>query len=105
MFGVTFDFFAGCAEINKGSLKILDKNGLAKLLHTSPECYLESKMYFNENCYNMLDFLKWYNILDCKLLSEAIQRYAQGFLSDWKTNIHMFKSVSFFTYFDSDNLF
>ena len=43
----------------------------------------------------MLEFLRWYNLLDCHLLTESIKKYSDGFLDNWGTNIHEFKSVSF----------
>ena len=42
----------------------------------------------------MLEFLRWYNLLDCQVLTKAIEKYARGFLEVWTINIHHFKSVS-----------
>ena len=56
---------------------------------------VESIEYFESNCSTMLEFLRWYNLLDCHLLLKAIEKYANGYLQDWETNIHNFKSVSF----------
>ena len=94
LFRVNEGFFQNLVEIRNLQLVILNKPGLLQILHTSPARYVASHEYYERNCTNMLEFLAWYNILDCKLLADAIERYADGFLTDWKTNIHQFMSVS-----------
>ena len=85
----------GIVGIRNGTLICMDRSALGRILHTSPERYLKSKEYFEENCSTMLDFLRWYNLLDCRLLCKAIEKYAKGFLDEWQTNVHEFMSVSF----------
>ena len=81
-------------RIENGNLVASDSKGLARLLHTCPSRFLLSSEYFENNCSTMLDFIRWYNLLDCHLLCQAIEKYAAGFLDDWNTNIHSFRSVS-----------
>ena len=66
------------------------------MLHTSPSRYLKSLEHFDDECTNMIQFLRWYNLLDCHLLCEAIAKYSRGFVEEWDTNVHDFKSVSKF---------
>ena len=86
--------FLSMVEIRDQMLVILDEAKLHQFLHTSPKKFLLSKDYFERNCTTMLEYLRWYNLLDCHLLAESIRRYADGFLEVWKINIHRFKSVS-----------
>ena len=39
---------------------------LLKYLHTSPNAYEEAKIFFETYCQTMLDFLRHYNLLDCR---------------------------------------
>ena len=78
----------------KTDLLCQDHNELRRILHTSPVRFLRSREYFDENCSTMLEFLRWYNLLDCRVLEKAITKYADGFLTQWQTNVHEFKSVS-----------
>ena len=80
-------------RIENGEVVVIDKLTLSKTLHTSLKKFLRSKAEF-EKCLTMLEFLRWYNLLDCDLLYRAIKNFAAGFLKDWNTNIHRFKSVS-----------
>ena len=89
------EFFGEFLELDNLSLKILNKSEFARILHTSPAQYRAALKYFEEKCTNMLEFLRWYNLLDCHLLTESIKKYSAGFLDNWGTNIHEFKSVSF----------
>ena len=73
-----------------------DRVKLRRILHTSPVRFLRSRDYFEKNCTTMLEFLRWYNLLDCRVLEKAITKYADGFLTQWQTNVHEFMSVSFF---------
>ena len=84
----------GILAIGARGVICLDRLRLGLILHTSPERFLKSKEYFDENCTTMLDYLRWYNLLDCRLLCHAIEKYAKGFLDEWDTNVHEFKSVS-----------
>ena len=81
------------ARIQNERVVVTDKIAMSKVLHTSLRKFLRSKAEF-EKCLTMLDFLRWYNLLDCELLYRAIKNFAAGFLKDWNTNIHRFKSVS-----------
>ena len=81
-------------RIERIEVTVIDKRALAALLHTCPSRFLLSKKYFDESCTTMLEFLRWYNLLDCHLLSRAIKIFGEGFLK-WQTNVHSFKSVSF----------
>lgn len=40
-----------------------DQDGLAKILHSCPNVYYTSRVYFDENCRNMKDYLSFYNTL------------------------------------------
>ena len=62
-------------------------------LHTCPKKYEDSRHYFTKNCFNMLEYLREYNLMDTRLLSESIVRYADGFLQQWGVDIHEFMSV------------
>ena len=42
------------------------ENVLKKYLHTSPNTYEEAKKFFGTYCQTMLDFLRHYNLLDCR---------------------------------------
>ena len=88
-------------RIEKGAIFVIDQTSLAGLLHTDLKKFLRSKKQF-ETCVTMLDFIRWYNLLDCDLLCRAIKNFAAGFLQDWNTNIHQFKSVSLL-FFDLTN--
>ena len=39
---------------------------LKDYLHTSPSAYEEAKLFFGTYCQTMLDFLRHYNLLDCR---------------------------------------
>ena len=43
----------------------------------------------------MLQYLQEYNLMDTRLLSESIMRYADGFFQQWGVDIHEFMSVCF----------
>ena len=49
-------------------------------LHLCPDKYEVSKNAFNLHFDNMLEFLKDYNMNDCRLLCEGIEKYSNGFL-------------------------
>ena len=91
---------AGVVEISPDSFDCHDRSELRRILHTSPVRYLKSKDYFENHCSTMMEFLRWYNLLDCELLVQAITKYADGFLTEWQTNVHEFKSVSIQIIFD-----
>ena len=58
-------------------------------LHTSPKKYYSSKkVYKDEKCESMEDYLKIYNMNDCILLVKCIRSYAEGFFKSWQVNIH-----------------
>ena len=80
-------------RIDNGRIFISNRQELMDVLHTSVGKFLRSKREFDK-CSTMLEFLRWYNALDCQLLCFAIKNFAAGFLDDWQTNIHRFKSVS-----------
>ena len=80
-------------RIENEAISITERNELMNVLHTSVEKFLRSKREFDK-CSTMLEFFRWYNALDCQLLCFAIKNFAAGFLEDWQTNIHRFKSVS-----------
>ena len=96
LFAVNEDYFAEYLLIENAEFRILNKDALLKVLHTSPNAYIQSRNYFESECQNMLDFIRWYNLLDCHLLVKSIEVYAASFLEEWDTNVHEFKSVSFF---------
>ena len=50
-------------KIEQQRVEILQPEALQAILHTSPKRYFISKIYFDENCRHMKDFLKWYNLL------------------------------------------
>ena len=79
--------------ITDGNVNLNDAETFRKNLHSSPKCYAASKRYFDANCVSMLDFLEWYNMLDCRLLSASIENYTQGFLDEWGVNVHEFISL------------
>ena len=66
---------------------------IQSLLHTSPQRYEISKMEFEQNCCNMLDYLQTYNLNDCWLLLKSIEAYSKGFLNDFGVNVHKFMSL------------
>ena len=66
---------------------------LTNKLHTSPSKYESSKIQFQTQCTNMLDYLKEYNLNDCRLLCSSIIKYAEGFLQQWNVNIHQSMSL------------
>ena len=80
-------------RIEHKKMIIIDNRALSTLLHTCPSRFQLSRKYFEESCSTMLEFLRWYNLLDCHLLCKAIEIFAEGFLK-WNTNVHSFKSVS-----------
>ena len=41
----------------------------------------------------MAEYLAEYNLLDCRVLLEAIEVYAQGFYDSWKVDIHQSLSL------------
>ena len=85
--------------VKNNELIIKNREKLGEFLHTSPKKYFLSKKKFEDDCENMLEFLRWYNIVDCRLLTECIKKYAKGFRDEWNINIHLFKSVSIFKIF------
>ena len=36
---------------------------------------------------------RFYNLIDTRLLTEGIKRYAKGFWEAWETNVHTFQSL------------
>ena len=96
LFGVENNFFADYIKLENSQIQVLNRHALTKALHTSPNAFVQSKEYFQANCLNMLDFLEWYNLLDCQLLVKSIEIYASCFLEEWNTNVHDFKSVSIY---------
>ena len=66
---------------------------LSKKLHTSPRKYEISKFDFDSKYVNMMEYLEQYNLDDCRLLSQSIDKYSAGFLQDWKVNVHSSMSL------------
>ena len=85
--------FCEFVSIENQTITIINRDKLSEFLHTSPEKFLASKEKFEADCENMLEFLRWYNLVDCRLLTESIKKYAKGFLEEWGINIHLYKSV------------
>ena len=93
LFGSETDIFQNLVKFENGQILITNEKGMTEFLHTSPKRYFLSKEKFDLDCRNMLDFIRWYNLLDCHLLAKAIESYAQGFRDAWRVNVHDFKSV------------
>ena len=70
-------------SISKDS--ITDAN---KIVTSCPKKYFESKKIFSEECLNMEDYLRIYNLNDVILLDKCIKAYAKGFFDSWGVNIH-----------------
>ena len=94
LFGFPQSTLDSLIRIQNDEVYVSDQSNLSRFLHTCPTRFRISKEYFEANCSTMLEFLRWYNLLDCHVLCQAIEKYADGFLTDWRTNIHGFKSVS-----------
>ena len=92
-FGWRPAFLKDVFSVSQGKVIVEDSCKLSDCLETSPTRFAASKWYFEENCVTMLDFLEWYNLIDCKLLSASIEKYAEGFLQSWNVNVHEFISL------------
>ena len=83
-------------EIDNGILTKLEPSNqteMKTILHTSPKKYFESRIIFDENCFTMADYLREYNLNDCRLLADCIKRYSEGFYNSWNINIHHYMSL------------
>ena len=87
-FGWPTLFLKDVFSISCGKVLVEDGSRVTQYLHTSPSRYAASKDYFESHCISMLDYLEAYNMLDCKLLIQSIENYAEGFLTEWGMNIH-----------------
>lgn len=59
-----------------------------KYFHLCPEKYLESIHFYRTMCSTMIDFLKEYNLKDCRILAQAIKKHWQGFKEDFDVDLH-----------------
>ena len=57
LFGIDLEQYL---QFKEGRVTFLDETGLAKKLHTCPEKFLNSKAYFEQNCSNMLEYLRFF---------------------------------------------
>ena len=80
-------------EIEGYNCALLDGKILEPELVTSPQAYFNSRSYFRDNCLTMLDYLRHYNMLDVKVLVAAIEKYNDGFLTQWGVNVHDYISL------------
>ena len=92
-FGWPTGFLRDTFTVLAQNVIIDDSSKIVTLLHTSPNKYAASKDYFDSNCINMLDYLEFYNSLDCELLIQSIEKYTEGFISLWNVNVHDFISL------------
>lgn len=68
--------------------KFLISENSKKYFHLCPAKYLDSADYFIENCENMIDYLREYNLVDCRILSDAVKNHCEGFSKDFGVDLH-----------------
>ncbi|CAG5111063.1 Oidioi.mRNA.OKI2018_I69.chr2.g5399.t1.cds [Oikopleura dioica] len=73
---------------NAAEKKFCKSDEAQMFFHTSIDKYTASREYFDDKCKSMVDFLKEYNLLDCRLLLKSINAYAEGFLQEYGIDIH-----------------
>ena len=87
-FGWPTGFLRNAFSFSNERVLVEDSSELLCHLHTSPSRYAASLDYFRTRCVNMINYLEYYNMLDCKLLILSIEKYAEGFLAEWGINVH-----------------
>ena len=63
---------------------------ILKKLLVSPLAYEQSRLLFDQKCSSMVEYLKFYNLLDTQILLQSIQTYAEGFM-DWNLDIYQLR--------------